>query len=67
MESHHANMKAKARIRFMKECEYWCYSKRFKQMALCDNGKRKYRYIEKRTCRDRRYKLIERNLLINRR
>jgi len=56
-------MKAKARIRFMKELEYWAYSKHQKHMTYWSNGKRKYRYIEKRTCRNKEYKLIEKNLL----
>ena len=58
-------MGAKQKIRFMKELEYWDYDKRAKRMQLWSNGKRKYRYIAKRTCRDRGYKLIERNLLRN--
>ena len=56
-------MKAKARIRFMKELEYWDYDKLQKHLTLWSNGKRKYRYIEKRTCRNKKYKLIEKNLL----
>ena len=58
-------MGAKQKIRVMKELEYWAYDKKLKRMGLYWNGKRKYRYIAKRTCRDRGYKLIERNLLRN--
>jgi len=60
-------MGAKQKMCFMKELEYWAYDKKSKCMGIWGNGKRKYRYIEKRTCRDKRYKLIERNLLRNRR
>ena len=57
-------MKAKARIRFMKELEYWDYDKKTKHKTLWSNGKRKYRYIEKRTCRNKEYKIEAMNLFI---
>jgi len=53
-------MKAKARIKFLKECEWWDKKRRI----LRDNGKSKYRYIIKRTCRNKDYKLVEKNLLV---
>lgn len=49
-------MPAKKTIRKLKELEYWHNGK------LYANGKAKYRYIEKRTCRDKRYKLIDKNI-----
>lgn len=49
-------MGAKAKIKFMKMCEYWGREKGSRLKCLYWNGKRKYRYIEKRTCRDKRYK-----------
>ena len=49
-------MGAKKKIAFMKELEYWAYSKHQKHKTLWSNGKRKYRYIAKRTCRNKDYK-----------
>ena len=57
-------MKSKARIKSMKELEFWAYDKRQKHISLWANGKRKYRYIAKHTCRNKDYKFMEKNLLI---
>jgi len=41
----------------MKLCEYFDYQKGLSFKVLWSNGKCKYRYIEKRTCRGKRHKL----------